>query len=122
MPALTSGNKNVALNAGALERDTDKQNIAIGPFTLHNNTKGNENVAIGEATLDANTTACCNVALGLVALADNTIGAFNIATGYFALRAESQPATTTSGPAGIRSSATPLALKTSRSAASPGKS
>jgi hypothetical protein len=60
-------------------------NVAVGSYTLLNNTTGSYNTAIGYANLAGNTTGTDNTAIGLEALYTNTIGNDNVANGMEAL-------------------------------------
>ncbi len=71
-------------SSGALDDETDNQNVGIGWESLSNNTSGYENVAVGYQSLKTNVTGYDNTAVGCESLLFNT-GNSNTATGAVAL-------------------------------------
>ena len=88
LSANTTGSDNIAIGYNALVANTTKgQNIAIGRNALQVQTDGGEfNVAVGAYSLDENTYGDKNVALGYVALGKNTEAGNNTGIGAEALK------------------------------------
>jgi hypothetical protein len=81
-----SASGNVAIGHYSLVNNTiGRYNIAVGNSALSSNTNGQGNVAIGSSNLIQNTTGTSNIAIGLGSLTSNTIGNSNIAIGYTTL-------------------------------------
>ncbi len=77
---------NIGIGPFSMQNNTNgEQNIAIGNRTLQSNIDGNNNVSIGDSTLTANTSGSSNTALGNNALQSNTSGSNNTAIGSQAL-------------------------------------
>ena len=77
---------NIAMGHFSLGDNTSGyNNIGIGNSSLNKNTIGNDNLAIGNSSLGSNTTGFGNMALGTNALLSNTTGAQNIGIGRSAL-------------------------------------
>jgi hypothetical protein len=77
------------INAGKIESiqsPNSSGNVALGVFTMQNNTVGSYNVALGLNALRENTTGSDNVAIGNSALGENTFGGGNLAIGTEALK------------------------------------
>jgi trimeric autotransporter adhesin len=100
---------NVAIGVAALNHNqptstsNGKQNVAVGNYSLWNNTTGHNNTANGFQALYFNTTACYNIAVGNYALYTQTYdgsgsawACHNVAVGYQALYSN-QPTLTTNG-------------------------
>ena len=88
LSANTTGSDNIAIGYNALVANTTKgQNIAIGRDALKVQTDGGEfNVAVGTYSLDENTFGDKNVALGYVALGKNTEASYNTGIGTESLK------------------------------------
>lgn len=85
----SSDNKNVAIGFQALE-DVDgsannegDNNVAIGYYSLRQNTTGRRNTSIGHLSMAQNLTGNNNTAIGGQALQSNTTGSSNISIGAF---------------------------------------
>jgi hypothetical protein len=72
--ANTSGYQNTAIGGGALGLNTANDNVAVGFFSLYENTSGGRNTANGTFALLNNTTQSNNSAFGYNALYNNGIG------------------------------------------------
>jgi hypothetical protein len=90
---LTNPSHNLAIGINGLSKPLSSSsyaggnyNIAIGEWSMPQNTTGNYNIALGYGSLAANTTGNNNFAIGYVALG-NAIGATdNIAFGNYAMQ------------------------------------
>jgi len=81
------GDRNLAIGAGALQRNTTgTRNNALGDSSLNNNSVGSFNTANGNRALNSNTSGSLNTAVGFDALFDNTTGDNNIVLGHSAGR------------------------------------
>ncbi|MFT3795015.1 beta strand repeat-containing protein [Flavobacterium sp.] len=82
---------NTAVGYGALNKNNDgtpaggSWNVAMGNYTLLQNTTGHSNVSVGFSSMYKNTTGTWNVCVGGATLYENTIGYNNTAVGYSAL-------------------------------------
>ena len=77
---------NVAIGHYSLQNNTvGRSNIAVGNSALNYNTSGQGNIAVGSGNLSSNTTGSTNIAIGLNSLSLNTTGNSNIAIGYITL-------------------------------------
>jgi hypothetical protein len=84
--ALTTGDRNTATGAGALLSNMEgDDNTAIGAFALVNNTLGFNNTAVGASAMVSNTEGRHNTAVGVRALYSNTEGRYNTAVGRLTL-------------------------------------
>jgi hypothetical protein len=83
----STGNRNTATGAGALQHNSTlgNDNTANGFQALFRNTHGFSNTASGASSLFNNTTGSRNMAAGFQALQQNTTGERNTAIGYSSL-------------------------------------
>jgi trimeric autotransporter adhesin len=72
-------------NSNAGKIDFTLSNVALGVYSLQNNSTGSTNTAIGHASMFTNTTGSNNAALGYGSLYGNTTGTQNLAIGTGAL-------------------------------------
>jgi len=72
--------------AGAVDDESDNNNVGIGIDALNKNTIGDENTAIGSKALYYNTEGYSNTAVGQQALYYNTEGCSNTAMGNYSLQ------------------------------------
>jgi hypothetical protein len=92
--ALTTGDFNTGVGAGALLANTGNNNTATGAAALLSNITGEDNTANGTAALGRNVEGNWNTAMGSQALASNT-GYDNTATGFRALQNNTDGASNT---------------------------
>ena len=78
--------KNAGKGASAGTPNSGQQNVGIGAGALERNTSGDSNVGIGRSALTNNTTGAFNMAFGQSAMRDNQAGMSNVAIGSAALR------------------------------------
>jgi hypothetical protein len=85
LAANTTGVRNVAIGANALQlNESGGQNTAVGWYALNANL-GSDNTAVGQFSSGVNTTGIRNVSFGSNTLAINETGNRNTALGYYAL-------------------------------------
>ena len=82
------GQDNIAIGWYALQVCSFgcERNVALGYYSMKDNTSGDYNVAIGYQTLRNATDSYHNTAVGAYALYENTSGGINTALGYGALQ------------------------------------